>query len=296
MRTRSRTRCWTSRRPSKDGWRKWSRNSQHYVGFDATQKVLAGCFVSIGHDGSLFLDKGLVKPEHRKLLAKLLGEDDGKPVRAKPKHALPESLRRDLAADRLEVAQVAIARNPEIALDLLTFKAASAMIGKRSYMDGPDVEFRRPRPGKEREDTTARRDLAEMGKALPTGWLKATSEAEQFEAFRTLLAGRQAPAAGLLHRVDAQTEAWPRRRSRKPPAMTPHCRLPRRAWPTFGGLPKSTSWLVSTACNCWRSAGMSLESNGRKPDAMTRSRRWSMNSTGLSLILKSTEHQSKWQI
>ncbi len=157
-----------------------------YVGYDATQKALAGCFVSIGHDGSLFLDKGLVKPEHRKLLAKLLGEDDGKPVRAKPKHALPESLRRDLAADRLEVAQVAIARNPEIALDLLTSKAASAMIGKRSYMDGPDVEFRRPRPGKEREDTTARRDLAEMGKALPTGWLKATSEAEQFEAFRSL--------------------------------------------------------------------------------------------------------------
>ena len=60
------------------------------------------------------------------------------------------------------------------------------MLGKRSYMDGPDVEFRRPRPGKEREDTTARRDLAEMGKALPTGWLKATSEAEQFEAFRSL--------------------------------------------------------------------------------------------------------------
>jgi ParB family transcriptional regulator, chromosome partitioning protein len=128
----------------------------------------------------------LVKPEQRKLLAKLLGEDDGKRVLAKPKHALPESLRRDLAADRLEVAQAAIARNPEIALDLLTFRTASLLIGKRPISDGPDVEFRRPRPGKEREPTTARRDLAEIGKALPTAWLKRTNEAEQFDAFRSL--------------------------------------------------------------------------------------------------------------
>jgi ParB family transcriptional regulator, chromosome partitioning protein len=157
-----------------------------YIGYDATQKALAGCFVSIGHDGSLFLDKGLVKPEHRKLLAKLLGEDDGRPVKAKPKHTLPESLRKDLAADRLEVAQVAIARNPEIALDLLTFRTASILLGKRSVLDGPDVEFRRPKPGKERESTTARRDLAEIGKALPTAWLKRATEAEQFDAFRSL--------------------------------------------------------------------------------------------------------------
>lgn len=157
-----------------------------YVGYDATQKAMAGCFVSIGHDGSLFLDKGLVKPEHRKLLAKLLGENDGRPVKAKPKHALPESLRKDLATDRLEVAQVGIARNPEIALDLLTFQAASVLLGELPITDGPDVGFHRPRPGKEREATTARRDFAEIGKTLPTGWLKPKAETEQFEAFRSL--------------------------------------------------------------------------------------------------------------
>jgi ParB family chromosome partitioning protein len=160
-----------------------------FVDFDATQKALAGCFVSIGHDGSLFLDKGLVRPEHRKLLGKLLGTDDDRPVKAKPKHALPESLRKDLAADRLEVAQVGFARNPEIALDLLTFQAASGLLGKRSVLDGPDVEFHRPRPGKEREATTARSLLAEIGKALPTCWLKPTSEADQFDAFRSLPPG-----------------------------------------------------------------------------------------------------------
>jgi len=157
-----------------------------YAGFDATQKALAGCFASIGHDGTLCIDKGLVKPEQRKLLAKLLGEEDDKPVKTKPKHGLPESLRRDLAAERLEVAQVAFASNPGLALDLLAFQAASTMLGEPVLWDGPDVEFRRPKPGKEREDSTAQRELAAMRKALPEGWLKGASEVERFERFRSL--------------------------------------------------------------------------------------------------------------
>ena len=48
------------------------------------------------------------------------------------------------------------------------------------------MEFKLPKPGKEREASAAERDLAAIGKALPTGWLKATSEAERFEAFRSL--------------------------------------------------------------------------------------------------------------
>jgi ParB family chromosome partitioning protein len=34
-----------------------------HVGFDTGHKALAGCYVSIGQDGTAFLDKGLVKPE-----------------------------------------------------------------------------------------------------------------------------------------------------------------------------------------------------------------------------------------
>jgi ParB family chromosome partitioning protein len=159
-----------------------------YVGFDATQKALAGCFVSIGHDGSVFLDKGLVKPEHRKLLAKLLGTDgsDDKPGKAKPKHALPESLRRDLAADRLEVAQVEVARHPTIALDLLAFHVTSKLLGNHRLSDGPNVEFKLPKPGKERESSVATRDLAAIEKALPTSWLKAKTEVARFETFCSL--------------------------------------------------------------------------------------------------------------
>ena len=98
-----------------------------FVGFDAEHKALAGCLVSIGQDGTPFIDKGLVRPEQRKQLAKLLTADgsDGEPVKVKPKGQLPETLRRNLAAQRLQVAQVGIARNPAIALDLLVFQAAS---------------------------------------------------------------------------------------------------------------------------------------------------------------------------
>ncbi len=45
---------------------------------------------------------------------------------------MPETLRRDLAAYRLQVAQVEIARHPAIAFDLLVFQAASGMLGHAS--------------------------------------------------------------------------------------------------------------------------------------------------------------------
>ena len=75
--------------------------------------------------------------------------------------------------------QVETARHPVIALDLLTFKAASRLLAKRRVADGPDVEFRLPKPGKEREASAAERDLTAIAKALPTSWLKAPSKAEQ---------------------------------------------------------------------------------------------------------------------
>lgn len=159
-----------------------------YVGFDTTQKALAGCFVSIGQNGSLFLDKGLVKPEHRKLLGKLLLSDESerKPAKVKNGHGLSESLCRDLAADRLTVAKVELARHPAVAIDLLTFKVASRLLGNEKLSDGPNVEFILPKPGKDREPSLADSELAAMRKALPTGWLKAKTEASRFEAFCSL--------------------------------------------------------------------------------------------------------------
>lgn len=161
-----------------------------FVGFDAEQKALAGCFVSIGQDGTPFFEKGLVKPEHRTQLARLLDAKaaDGLPDEVKPKNPLSESLRRHLAVYRLQVAQVELAKHPMIALDLLVFQVASAMLDLPAGDDGADVQFRvlRMNPPGDIEGTVAAEALAEIAKSLPTEWLKAKSEAARFEAFRSL--------------------------------------------------------------------------------------------------------------
>ena len=166
------------------------RNLTAYVGYEADHKALAGCFVSIGQDGTPFLDKGLVKPEHRKQLAKLLQTDgnDSEPVKTKAKHAMPESLRRDLAADRLQVAQVEIARHPDVAFDVLAFRMASVLLGNQRISDGPAMTFirNRTKKGGEHEPTMVAKTLAAIEQALPTDWAKGASEAERFEAFRSL--------------------------------------------------------------------------------------------------------------
>ncbi len=114
--------------------------------------------------------------------------NDGEPGQAKPKNPLPESLRRDLAADRLQIAQVEIARNPATALDLLVFKVASNLLGERPASDGPDVDFNRSRakPGSQDEPTPAASSLASLEQTLPDSWRKPKSEAARFEAFRSL--------------------------------------------------------------------------------------------------------------
>jgi len=161
-----------------------------FVGFDAGHKLLAGCYVSIGQDGTPFLDKGLVKPEQRKQLAKLLDADsgDGRPDKAKPKNPMPETLRKDLASYRLQVAQVEIARHPALALDLLAFQLASRMLCKRPAADGPDMQFRRHDaiPKSQTEPTAAAQALGAIEAALPAEWRKLPSEADRFEAFREL--------------------------------------------------------------------------------------------------------------
>jgi ParB family chromosome partitioning protein len=161
-----------------------------FVGFDDVLKSLAGCFLSIGHDGTPFLDKGLVRQEHRKFLAKLLKTEDseGESEKAKPKSPFSESLRRDLAYHRLQVAQVEIAKHPGIALDLLAFQAASQLLATRPVSDGPDILFKRCQtgPAGQKASSIAAEALQAIEKSLSTGWHKPQSQAARFEAFRSL--------------------------------------------------------------------------------------------------------------
>ena len=59
---------------------------------------------------------------------------------------------------------------------------------KPRVQDGPKVEFILPRPasGKTEEVAEAATALAQITESLATGWLKPTSEAARFEAFRSL--------------------------------------------------------------------------------------------------------------
>ena len=161
-----------------------------FFGFDGDQKALAGCFVSIGQDGTPFFDKGLVKPEHRQELAGLVGDDDAvRPQKAKAKHPLPASLRHELAAARLQVAQVELVRHPDIAFDLLVFQVTSVILGyPRSTEEAADVHFRVPRRQNagDFEPTIAGETLASLAAGLSTDWLRQESEVARFEAFRQL--------------------------------------------------------------------------------------------------------------
>ena len=145
-----------------------------FVGFETEHKALAGCFVSIGQDGTPFIDKGLVRPEQRRQLAKLLTPEGGNEpsVKMKSKGTFPETLRSDLADHRLHIAQVEIAKHPLIALDLLIFRAATSMLGQFAAGDGADVQFKRPRlkPSSSQESSVAGDMLSSLGRRfLPNG-------------------------------------------------------------------------------------------------------------------------------
>lgn len=161
-----------------------------FVGFDAEQKRLAGCFVSLGQDGTPFFDKGLVKPEHRKQLARLTEESDSTPSqKAKIKHPLSTSLRRDLAAARLQAAQVELSKQPAVAFDLLVFQVASGLLGDTNCVaEGADIRFQIPRTdhSQDLEPTIANNALFALANAFPLEWLRLDSEADRFEAFRSL--------------------------------------------------------------------------------------------------------------
>jgi len=146
--------------------------------YDPDHVRIAGCYVSIDHDGSLCVEKGLVRKQDLKRL-----EKNGEPQERKEK-GLPATLIRDLEAYRLQIARVEIARNRLVALDLLTFNAASRLL-RHMAPAGPDVLFRTHHPAV-KDQTPAVHAWKAIEEALPLAWLKPKSEAEQFREFTGL--------------------------------------------------------------------------------------------------------------
>jgi ParB family chromosome partitioning protein len=137
----------------------------------------AGSYVSIGHDGKLSVEKGLVRREDVK---RLEDDDDVEPT---PK-GMAESLRRDLESYRLQAAQAEIARHRLVALDLLAFTAACSVLAKRPSAN-LDVQFREqvPTPIVQNGPTTAGDALKAIRQGLPLAWLHQPTDAERFQAF-----------------------------------------------------------------------------------------------------------------
>jgi ParB family chromosome partitioning protein len=148
--------------------------------YDPEEMKCAGCYVSIGHDGELYVEKGLVRRADVKRLT--VPEET---VAPKPK-GMPETLKRDLETYRLQIAQAEIATHRQLAFTLLAFHLACGVFDHRCPLDGPDVELRRSfaKPGV--PETAAGDRLEALREKLPLKWLEADGQAARFEKFRQL--------------------------------------------------------------------------------------------------------------
>ncbi|MEW4571324.1 ParB/RepB/Spo0J family partition protein [Tautonia sp. JC769] len=139
----------------------------------------AGCYVTIGYDGSLSIERGLMPRETMRASA----SNGAEPV-AETRKAMPDTLRLDLESWRLQISQGELARNPEIAFDLLAFTLACDEFGIPARR-GPDIRLTSHQPTRyvREERTTASGILEDVRLSLPLEWLSGESEAERFEAF-----------------------------------------------------------------------------------------------------------------
>lgn len=159
-----------------------------YAKFDPKQVKSAGCYAYISREGAFTVERGLVRRQDAKKVAKTSASSDGQAAQGEKSKGLSESLKRDLAVFRLGVAQAEIAKHPAIGFDLLVFKVASNMLTMRSPTDGPAVAFNREfahmASSEAREFLKAQ--MEPVAEGLPKAWLEAGSESDQFLAFQQL--------------------------------------------------------------------------------------------------------------
>jgi ParB family chromosome partitioning protein len=160
--------------------------------FDAEEMKLAGCFVSLSREGALAVDRGVVKPEDKRKLAK--GKDkDAKSKAAPQEKGFSQSLLLSLKSFRLQVAHVALASKPDLAYDLLVFAAAGSLLGDECGARCLDIRFgdKTPATGQV-QDTQAAKALSQIRVKLPLKWLDLGNEAKRFEEFRKLTPAQKA--------------------------------------------------------------------------------------------------------
>ncbi|AMV40247.1 ParB/RepB/Spo0J family partition protein [Planctomyces sp. SH-PL62] len=151
-----------------------------FTAYDPEQMQLAGCCLIIGHNGALEVEKGLLLKGDAKRLAAPCAHAKGAAGK------MPDSLRRDLEAYRLQVAQAAIAGNPALAFDWLAFTLVRDAFGQpiSTGLDIRLIEHRGKFDGA--GDTAAANAMEAIRQGLPRHWLEPEEEAEQFRQFRAM--------------------------------------------------------------------------------------------------------------
>ena len=81
--------------------------------YSPEQLAHAGARVTLGHDGQVDIDRGLVRPQDARRLAKAEGDED---AAAAVRSDYPASLVTDLTGHRTAALRLALARNPRVAL------------------------------------------------------------------------------------------------------------------------------------------------------------------------------------
>lgn len=162
---------------------------QEYNKFDSQQMKSAGAYVRPDYDGKIEITRGLVsKAEEEKL-----NRADGKRSAEPQEKGLSQSLLLSLQAFRLQVSQVALASKPDLAYDLLVFKACHSLISEDFGTDGLDIKFFNKTPSMGQvKDTPTEKALAGIKAKLPLKWLDADDESERFDAFRKLPSSQKA--------------------------------------------------------------------------------------------------------
>lgn len=163
--------------------------------YKAEEAELAGCIVSVGQDGELKIERGLVRRGEETALAELQG---GKKKGSKSSKGstpavesdqLSQALRSDLATYRLNIIKAHLASNLAAAQNLLYYTlCANHFI--ETYYDKPAAigsEPTNPAHQLTREDNgPAVAMLQKIRDELPLEWIHKPSEEERFRAFSAL--------------------------------------------------------------------------------------------------------------
>lgn len=155
-----------------------------YREFTDEQKAKAKCLLSVGRNGKVQIDRGLVT---RAQANRLSGNDKGKPT-GKGTATLPNALSNDLGATRQQIAQAKLANDPKLAGDVLLFRLCQQVLGSSRWETGAieanfDVTLSRDEL---LSDTPAAENLAKVRSLLRTDWLEQESAAARFSALRKL--------------------------------------------------------------------------------------------------------------